>query len=150
MNNKTMLWSSRCQRALPIASEAGSKNKTGHLNQVITVLTSEVSQNLVHTVVSAQGIHYWKRREGCVRNDELAPFFMVVREAWLCNEPHPALLTLWVALWKSIVITSIKISGTTCINKISRTWPKGWLISMFLISHFHKCYVHSSNIKWGE
>lgn len=74
----------------------------------------------------------------CIRSDELAPF-MVVSEAWLCSEPHPALLTLWVALLKSIVITSIKISGTTCINKISKIWPKGWLISMFLISHFHKC-----------
>lgn len=78
---------------MSIASEEVSKNKIGHLIQIITVLTSKVSQNLVHTVVSAQGIHYRKSREGCIRNDELAPF-MVVREAWLCNEPHPALLIL--------------------------------------------------------
>lgn len=143
MNNKTVLWSSLCQRVVSVASEEVSKNKISHFIQVINVLTSKESENLVCTVVSAQGIHYWKSREGCVRNDELAPF-MVVREAWLCNEPHPALLTLGVALLKSIVITSIKISGTTCINKISRIWPKGWLISMFLISHFHKCYIHSA------
>lgn len=143
MNNKTMLWSSLRQRVVSVASEEVSKTKISHFIQVITAITSKVSQNLVRTVVSAQGIHYRKSREGCVRNDELAPF-VVVREAWLCNEPHPALLTLWVALLKSIVITSIKISGTTCINKISRIWPKSWLISMFLISDFYKCYSHSA------
>lgn len=146
MNNKTVLWSSRCQSILSIASKEGRKNKIGHFNQVIAVLTSKVLQKLVHTVVSAQGNHYRKSREGCLGSDELAPL-MVVREAWLCNEPHPALLTLWVALLESIVITSIKISGTTCINKISRIWCKGWLISMFSISHFHKHSVHSSNVK---
>lgn len=144
-----MLWNSRCRRVLSISSEEGSKNKISHFNQVITVLPSKVSQNLVSTVVSAEEIHYRKSKDGCIRNDELAPF-VVVREAWLCNEPHPALLTLWVALLKSIVITTIKIGGNTCINKISRIWPKGWLLSMFLISHFHKCCVHSSNMKWGE
>lgn len=144
-----MLWSSRCQKVLSVAPEEGIKNEISRFNHIITLLPAKVSRNLGRTVVSAQGIHYRKSGEGCVRNDELAPF-MVVREAWLRNEPHPALLTLWVALLKSIVITSIKISGTTCINKISRIWPKGWLISMFLISHFHKCYVHSSNVKWGE
>lgn len=82
------------------------------------------------------GIHYQK-------SGDISSEIMSWHHSWWSGKlgyamSHILLSWLWVALLKSIVITSIKISGTTCISKISKIWPKGWLITMFLISHFHK------------